>query len=255
MYKTIVTNNYYSILSKVKNFTEEQLINYVTKNAQKKSKKIVLNINAHDIYLSLKNPIYKKILLNSDLLYADGWGTVYLAKYFSMKLKNRVNVGDYINSLLEQSMNLGLTIYLFGCEYEVVYKTVLNLCNKYPKLVISGYHSGFYSKNEEKKIISEMNSCKPDIVLVGMGIPMQEEFIWKNYSTLPNAIYLGVGGVFHYLAETKKRAPLWVREFRCEWLYRLIQEPRRLFARYTYELLYLAIMTIRLSVLQREKYD
>jgi len=213
--------------------TKKVLVETLSDWAGKHKKSLVLNMNTHGAVIFLKNRKYAQAIKSADIIYPDGWGPVLASRFLSGPLKERVNVGDFIPDLLQLLNKNKLALYLLGCENATVKKAESTIREKYPDIVISGSHHGFFSRSEEKLVIKEIWTKRPDFVLVGIGVPNQELWIYKNWNILPNAIYMGVGGVFYYIAGIKSRAPKWIRNYYLEWLYRFFQEPKRLWKRYT----------------------
>ncbi len=232
-------------LVNVADLERNQLLALVFEHISYKKTSFFFNVNSHGIYLALKSPSYLEILNAADVPYADGWGPVLLSKMQKTSLDKRINVGDYIDYLLALLERKGVKIYFLGCEDHVVVSAVEKVKKRYPNIKIVGYHNGFFNMSEEQDLIKEIKNLNSQVIFLGMGNPQQEEFLWRNKQYLPQALYITVGGVFHYLARTKKRAPIWMREKYLEWLYRLFQEPKRLYFRYSYELAYIGIITIR----------
>lgn len=210
-------------------------------------KKLVLNMNSHGVVTFLRDFNYAHVIRSADIIYPDGWGPVIASRLFKNKLQERINVGDFIGELLNKSSSSSsrLRLYLLGCEKDTVYKTVHKIKEQYPNITICGYHHGFFSKTQERLLIKDIQESKPHIVLVGMGIPKQEIWIHNNWPTLPNAVYMGIGGVFYYIAGIKSRAPKWMRDNALEWLFRLAQEPRRLWKRYVFGNLFFIYYVIK----------
>jgi len=111
-----------------------------------------------------------------------------------------------------------------------------NIKKTYPGLDKIGYRSipfeNLFNYEESLKVINEINKFKPDILLLGFGPPHQEKWIYRYYNFLDAYIFIGVGSTFDFLSKKKKRAPIWMQNLGLEWLFRLIQEPRRLWKRY-----------------------
>jgi N-acetylglucosaminyldiphosphoundecaprenol N-acetyl-beta-D-mannosaminyltransferase len=189
-------------------------------------------MNTYGVVTFIKNEKYAEIIEKADIVYADGCGPILASRFSKNKLSIRVNVGDYIDKLFNSIQRYQLTIYLLGGQTRLLKKTISVIKKKYPLIRISGYHHGFFSKESNFEIIKNIKKGHPNIVLVGMGLPIQEFWINDNWEFLPDAVYLGVGGVFEYIAG-KIRAPLWMRNNCLEWLYRFFQEPKRLWRRYT----------------------
>jgi N-acetylglucosaminyldiphosphoundecaprenol N-acetyl-beta-D-mannosaminyltransferase len=209
------------------------------------AKKLVLNMNTHGVVTYLKNSKYARIIKSADVIYPDGWGPIWASRFSKNKLPERVNVGDFIDQLLEGMDKEKLGIYLLGCDEVTIKKTLKTIKQKYPKIRICGGNTGYFGRKKEGEIISEIKAARPNLVLVGMGIPTQEYFIDRNWKALPPAVYMGVGGVFYYISGLKSRAPKFMRQWGLEWIYRLFQEPRRLGKRYTLGNLYFGCVFLK----------
>jgi N-acetylglucosaminyldiphosphoundecaprenol N-acetyl-beta-D-mannosaminyltransferase len=220
------------------------LIKAIITSATKGEKKLVLYTNTYGVTTYLKNKQYADVVNSADIIYPDGWGPVLVSRLLKERLGTRATAGDFIDELLENIQNKRLSIYLLGSRAKLIKKTVGVIKRKYPKIKISGYQHGYFTKNSESKIVDEIIKTRPNIVLVGMGIPKQEFWMNDNWKLLPNAIYMGVGGVFEYIAG-KKRAPLWMRNMSLEWFYRLCQEPKRLWKRYTLDNIFFIFMFLK----------
>jgi len=134
--------------------------------------------------------------------------------------------------LLERSSAKNRSVYFLGASRSVVTEVVKSVSNNYPGLRIAGFRDGFFNKAEEKTVVDEIRKSKPDILFVAMPTPKKENFLakWHNYINVP--VCHGVGGSFDVLAGLTKRAPFWMQKSGLEWLYRVIQEPRRMWRRY-----------------------
>ncbi len=214
--------------------SEEQFIRKTISWVVNKEKRKVFYINAHSVLTAINNSNFLTAINLGNLVYPDGWGPVIVARMEGFKNIVRINAADFIDDLLQKLNDLKVKIYLLGSEKSVLEKTVQKIQKKYSKIIICGYHQGFFNKEKERLIIKEIKSTKPHIVLVGMGVPKQELWVNDNWDNLPNAVYWTVGGLFYYISGLRSRAPKWMRNYSFEWLYRLIQEPKRLWERYTF---------------------
>lgn len=230
--------------------TKSELFRSVLKYASIHKKTLILNMNAYGVVTYLKNKKYSKIINKADVIYPDGWGPVIASKFFSEKMTSRINVGDFIFDLFKTIEKMGIRIYILGGKRKTLQKSIDNIKWKYPTIKISGYHHGFNLTQNTAQIIKKINASKPNIVFVGLGIPKQEVWIDSNWKLLPNAVYMGVGSVFEYVAG-KSRAPIWMRNSGFEWVYRLAQEPSRLFRRYTMDNLIFVSIFIKNIVKQK----
>jgi N-acetylglucosaminyldiphosphoundecaprenol N-acetyl-beta-D-mannosaminyltransferase len=190
-------------------------------------------VNAHCFNIAQENLLYKNALKNSDLIYNDGIG-IKIGSYFAgVKLKNNLNGTDFIPEIIQLCAKQNKKIYLLGTKEDIVLKAKLALEQEYNNIMIVGTHDGFFSEADEKKIVNDINECKPDILIVGMGVPRQELWISKIKNDL-NTVRLCIAGgaIIDFLAGAIKRAPKWMRKNNIEWIYRLYLEPKRMWKRY-----------------------
>ncbi|MBL7159453.1 WecB/TagA/CpsF family glycosyltransferase [Candidatus Microgenomates bacterium] len=196
----------------------------------------VTYLNAHCANLALKNQKYRQILKKADLVYADGFGIVLAARVFGYKLPGRLTAKDFFDEFCKRAEREGNTIYFLGGERGVAEKMTKTLKEKYPRLKILGNHHGCFGKSDEKEIIRQVNILKPDFLLVGMGVPKQEQWLKKNLVHLKVKVGWCVGGLFDFVSGEKPKCPWWLGDLGFEWLFRLITEPKRLWKRYLIEL-------------------
>jgi N-acetylglucosaminyldiphosphoundecaprenol N-acetyl-beta-D-mannosaminyltransferase len=126
-------------------------------------------------------------------------------------------------------------VYFYGSSDDVLAKLKQKLLEAYPTLQIVGMHSPEHKADVQTETVSkiaEINALKPDYIFVGLGCPKQEIWMYRHANLFPDSVLLGVGAAFNFHAGTVKRAPEWMRNSGLEWLFRLIQEPRRLWKRY-----------------------
>lgn len=193
-----------------------------------------------------KDPEYHAILKSADLVTPDGAGILWAATTLNYPLPERVTGIDIIHNICRLAAKKGYSLYLLGSYPGVASEAALNLTKKYLGIKIAGTHHGYFScedsqncedvKNgnsvrnkKEEEIISEIKENKPDILLVGMGMPKQEKWINKNLEKLDVPVCIGVGGSFDVLSGRIPRAPLWMQRHGMEWIYRSIKQPNRAF--------------------------
>ena len=141
---------------------------------------------------------------------------------------------DLMPEILRVSEEEGYSHYFYGSTEQTLKALEKNLREKYPRLNIAGVYSPPFRKlteEEDIETIERINAAKPDFLWVGLGAPKQERWMYEHRGKV-NAVMLGVGAAFDFHAGTAKRAPKWMQEFYLEWLYRLIQDPKRLLRRY-----------------------
>jgi len=193
-----------------------------------------------------KDPEYHAILKSADLVTPDGAGILWAATTLNYPLPERVTGIDIIHNICRLAAKKRYSLYLLGSYPEVASEAALNLTKKYPGIKIAGTHHGYFNcedrencenvKNdnsdrnkEEEEITAEIKEKRPDILLVGMGVPKQEKWINKNLNRLDVPVCMGVGGSFDVLSGRIPRAPLWMQRHGMEWIYRSIKQPNRAF--------------------------
>jgi len=193
-----------------------------------------------------KEPEYHAILKSADLVTPDGAGILWATTTLNYPLPERVTGIDIIHNICRLAAKKGYSLYLLGSYPGVVGEAALNLTRKYPGIKIAGTHHGYFAcedsqncedvKNsdsdnnkEEEEIIDEIRENRPDILLVGMGVPKQEKWISKNLDKMDVPVCMGVGGSFDVLSGRIPRAPLWMQRHGMEWIYRSIKQPNRAF--------------------------
>ena len=167
------------------------------------------------------------ILEDADLVVPDGIGVVWASRYAEERLKERVAGYDLTQNLFAKLANTQETFYFFGGAPGVSAKAAHLMQEKYPGLQIVGGHNGYFDEAEERKIIADIQKKKPSVLLVGLGAPKQEKWIYENRRLLDVKLCIGVGGSFDVMAGNVKRAPKVFRNLGLEWFYRLITQPSR----------------------------
>lgn len=167
------------------------------------------------------------ILQEADMVVPDGIGVVWASKYSSIRLRERVAGYDLTQNLFSELAETEHTIYFFGGAPGVATEAARKMTRKYPGLKIVGIHNGYFDGKEEKKIIHDIKKLSPSILLVGLGAPKQEKWIYENMRLFGAKVSIGVGGSFDVMAGNVKRAPKVFQKLGLEWFYRLITQPTR----------------------------
>ncbi|HAX62872.1 MAG TPA: glycosyltransferase [Firmicutes bacterium] len=177
--------------------------------------------------MSEKDEEMRKLLLDNDtFLVPDGIGIVKAARMINYDVKERITGIDIANELLKLGNKQKKSIYLFGAKQEVIDSMEKVLKESYPNLNLVGMSNGY--EKDKDKIFEKIVKTKPDIVLVALGIPLQEKLIYKHLDKFDKGIFVGVGGSFDVISGHKKRAPKIFIKLNLEWLYRILKEPKRL---------------------------
>lgn len=205
----------------------EEAVERAKKFAVGERLRFIVTPNPEIVMIAQDDEELKKALHSADMIVPDGVGIVIASALYGNKLSERVAGFDLMAELIVWGMNKGWTFYLLGGKPGVPDKAKLNLEKVYPKIKIVGFHHGYF-KDEEEEVITHINLCRPNILLVGMGAPRQEKWIFRNRWKLNANLAMGVGGALDILAGKARRAPKIFIKLGLEWLYRLIKEPWRI---------------------------
>jgi N-acetylglucosaminyldiphosphoundecaprenol N-acetyl-beta-D-mannosaminyltransferase len=189
----------------------------------------------HTVVESQKSSAFRDAINATDLAATDGMPLVWLCRLKGAKKARRVYGPDTMLALCERGVALGWRHYFYGGTEDELSGLVERLQRSYPGIVIAGTHSPpFRALSDEEKQEDEerINAAEPDLVWVGLGNPRQELWMTEYRSRLDAPLILAVGAAFAFHAGKVKQAPLWMQRSGTEWLYRFVQEPRRLWKRY-----------------------
>mgnify|MGYP001609591999 CR=1 FL=1 len=195
-------------------------------------KHIVLYANADCLNQAVFDRRYAKILQEAELVCADGMGVVWASRLTGEPLPERVNVGDMIEPFCALAACKGYRLFLLGGAPGVAQRAAERLKQRFPLLQIVGVRGGYFSTNDVAEVIAQINHVQPHVLLVGMGVPKQEKWMWQHRHVLQVPVLWGVGAAIEYQAGRVPRAPRWMRRSGSEWCFRLLVEPKRLWRRY-----------------------
>ena len=192
----------------------------------------LMGVNADKINELNSNPLMKEIVNKCGIINADGASVVMASKFLKKKLPERVAGVDLMIELVKLCCEKNYSIYLLGAKQSVVEQTRDVLMDKYSNLNIKGIHNGYFKEEQWDDISKELKKLKPDIVFVGITSPTKEYLIEYLQNDGNKSVFMGVGGSFDVISGNIPRAPKWMQKCNLEWLFRVIQEPKRLFKRY-----------------------
>jgi N-acetylglucosaminyldiphosphoundecaprenol N-acetyl-beta-D-mannosaminyltransferase len=173
----------------------------------------------------------REAVAGCDIVNIDGAGIVFGGRLLGYPIPERVAGIDLFHRLLERAETSGRSAYFLGAKPDVLETAVSNIRTEYPKLNVAGYHHGYFW-DDEAAIVDNIRNSNADLLFVGISSPMKEQFIDRWSDQLGVKFAMGVGGTFDVVAGKVRRAPEWMQKLGLEWLYRVIQEPRRMFMRY-----------------------
>jgi exopolysaccharide biosynthesis WecB/TagA/CpsF family protein len=191
-------------------------------------------LNAHVINVAAKDPAYARVLDGADRRFADGSGMALAARLQGVTLADNVNGTDLCPLLCKAAIDAGQTIFLLGGQPGVADAAAETLRGMGLGGSIAGVHHGYVKRGgeEEAEAIAAINASGASIVLVGMGVPVQDVWIARNFERIKAPVVIGVGGLFDFFAGRVSRAPGFLRGRGLEWTWRLAQEPSRMWKRY-----------------------
>jgi len=187
-----------------------------------------------------------------DIINIDGMGVVLGARFLGHSVPERVAGVDLFHELLRMSEANQFSVFLLGAEDNVVSKATSNVQTLYPGLQVAGYHHGYFWDDEEA-LVKKIRSSGAKLLFVAITSPKKENFINRWQDQLGVDFVMGVGGTFDVVAGKVKRAPKWMQQYGLEWLYRVIQEPSRMWKRYLTTNLKFASLLIKEKMKQLKK--
>ena len=220
--------------------TLEDILSVLRKNIALRRKFILANQNLHGLYLCTQDQKTREFFASADYTHIDGTGLLVLGKLVGLpfEVKHRTGYMDLFPAMIPDAIQKQWRIFYLGSEPKVLERGLARLRQEYPTLQIEGHH-GFFSKEnaeaENDSVVKLINDFSPDILFVGMGMPLQEWWILDNYERLNVRAVLHCGGMMDYIAGQVPTPPRWLGPIGLEWAYRLVTEPLRLWKRYLIE--------------------
>lgn len=198
----------------------------------------IATVNADFVVKAMSDPELRFLLQESDLLMPDGMPLVWGARLLGLPMEERVAGSDIVPMLAERAAEKGYSLYLLGAAPGIAQQAADILQEKYPNLIIAGVNSPPYSSVLEMnaQVVQDIRQANPDILLVAFGNPKQEKWIGMYRHQVNVPVMIGVGATLDFIAGYRARAPMWMQKSGLEWLFRLAQEPRRLWRRYVLDL-------------------
>jgi len=215
--------------------TPESLLATVEHSVTARRGDIIIPINAHFINLVAQNEWLEDLAAAPGVhVVADGKGIMLASALMGTKLPAQIRFADWVYKLFERAAEKGLSLFFLGAKDEIVRQAATEVRKCYPTLKVLGTHDGFFQRTREanQAVVSTINNARPDILLFGMSMPLEEQWVLEHRNQLDVGIIVLGSGCFEWLAGKVKSAPHWVSAVYCEWLFRLLQEPRRLWRRY-----------------------
>lgn len=225
---------------RIDRITIEDTIDLFEKSIRSNDKTIIANHNLHSTYIYKYDSEFKEFYDLATYTHADGMILIYLAKLlgYDFSFQHRITYIDWLPHILKFAEGNNHRLFYLGGEKEVVKKAHDKISKDYKNLNVEVNHGFFDKKYDSKENISvkeKINQFSPNILMVGMGMPLQEKWILENYRDLKVNVILNSGACFDYVAGKKKTPPRTLSKYGLEWFFRFLDEPTRLFKRYFVE--------------------
>lgn len=220
----------------VNNVSMDETLNKICRLIEEKKKSYIVAINV-DVVMKMEEDSYlKKITDEADLTLVDGKPLVWIANWHKHPVKAKISGSDLIPKLCNVAAEKGYSIYIIGGAEGIAAKARENLEQNLKGIQIVGTYSPPYGfegdESELEKINAMITTVHPDLVIACFGCPKQEKWIYENYQKYNATVSICAGATVDFLAGNINRAPTWMSEHGLEWMYRFLQEPKRLFKRY-----------------------
>lgn len=193
---------------------------------------LVAYVNAHTLNVCATDGGYKSLVRSADVVLNDGIGVSIAARLQGRRFPENLNGSDFNPVILELAARRGWGAFLLGAAPGVAAEAGRRLTERIPGLLISGTKDGYFPRSEDASVAAEVRASGAQVVMVAMGNPLQERWLEANLAATGALIGVGVGAFFDFTAGTARRAPAWMNRAGIEWVWRLVQEPARLWKRY-----------------------
>lgn len=218
----------------------QELTELISEVIRKSKKCIFANYNMHSLYLFHHDARMREFYDRAEYAHADGMSVILLAKFLGLPLKreHRVTYADWTDMLMRRANDEGWRVFYLGSKPAVAERGAEVLRSRYPKLNIRtahGYFDASSGSDENRLILSSIREYRPNLLLVGMGMPRQEHWMLDNLEEIDANAILASGAAMDYVAGAVRTPPRWAGRIGLEWLFRLCHEPRRLWRRYLVE--------------------
>lgn len=216
----------------VRNVSLEEAVGEILARLDRPDPSHVAFLNAHNANVAHEDPWYHQALTASDLVLADGIGVKLAGHLLGQPIKQNVNGTDLFPRLCQALEGSGRRVFLLGAEEGVAEGVAAWIAARFPGVEVCGHHHGQRPSAEDGEVAARVAASRPDLLLVAMGTPRQETWIRDRLAETGARVAIGVGGLFDFYSGRVPRAPRLLRDLGLEWVYRLLQEPGRLWRRY-----------------------
>ncbi|MBI3313090.1 MAG: WecB/TagA/CpsF family glycosyltransferase [Candidatus Omnitrophica bacterium] len=214
--------------------TEEELLSYIKEVILQKKKALLPTLNIHAANYSFKYPWFRDFFNQAQLVYCDSDGIRWGVRMLGQKPPIKISLGRWVWRLAEYCHQNHLSLYFLGGRPGVPEEARRRVNARFPGIEIKGVHDNDFPKEGpgNEAMIREINRLKPDILIVGLGMPLQEKWIQENWQKIDAHVFMPAGSTIEFTAGRIKTSPDWMVRHELEWFFRMTQEPKRLFARH-----------------------
>ena len=223
---------------RVQAITASDLLCIIYEATQKQAKYVIANHNTHSLYVWFHDDKMRDFHARADFTHVDGMPLIALFTPFGIPLRreHRIGYADFLPLLAKEAVKHGWRIYHLGSKPGVGEKGVAILRDQYPGLQVRTHHGHFdVQRSENEAVLADIRAYQPDVLLVGMGMPRQEAWIYDNLRSISARTIFCSGGMMDLVAGEIPTCPRWLGQVGLEWCYRLCSEPSRLWRRYLVE--------------------
>jgi N-acetylglucosaminyldiphosphoundecaprenol N-acetyl-beta-D-mannosaminyltransferase len=229
MPQTTTTPPQFSVLGvHIHNVARRQAIDSLERHIQCRDGRArsVFFVNAHTLNLAAADPSYCEVLNAGDYVLADGTGVRWAARFQGVRVVENMVGTDFTPTLFRETAGRGYSYFMLGSDAKTIEAAADYARREFPGWGQAGFHQGYLADEAALSLaIAQINAAKPDVLLVGMGNPIQERWIHEHLTELKVPVCMGIGGLFDYWAGNVSRSPEWLRRIGHEWLWRLYQQP------------------------------
>lgn len=222
--------------TKLSTCNREELLELIKGAVKSKHRTTILSGNVHSYNLAYNNSWFQQFFNQVDIIRLDGWGVRLGAKILGYDTPERMTWADFAWDLAAYLQANQISIYFLGGKPGVAEKAAKELLERFPGLLYLGSEHGYFDKQKEShensEVINAINNKNPDVLVVGLGMPVQEKWLIENRGSIDATVVMTGGAVFDYISGNIKRGPKWMTDYGLEWLARMIIEPKRLWKRY-----------------------
>jgi len=217
---------------KVSSIDRQGILEQVVAWAQENGRRRVTYVNANCFNIAARESAYRDLLGGFDLIYSDGIGVVWTAQLLQKGRLYKVTGREWIEGYCSLASAQGIRTCILAGQPGIAQRARQNLERRWPGLCITGAMDGYFINNDEEQVLSEIARQRPQVLLVGMGVPKQEQWLIRHAQSLDVPVVWAVGALFDYVAGVEKPVPSWMERLGLEWLWRLLVDPRGKWKRY-----------------------